>query len=789
MLAAPCARNLLENGDFSRTEHDIPEAWGLEAGAKRVVAGKTAYLAVDSSIAQYATAMQYLPLDGRRVKQVRLAGRVTYHDVRTGAEEYDVLRAFVIWFAENGREVGNYGDALSATGASTGWTSFDECLEVPAEARRAAVIVGLHDCPGHARFANLSLTVTQGDAEFDPRKAAQVDTTGWWPFTAAETPAAGTPLDLSSLADAPAGKRGFLTVKDGHFYFQDGTRARFWGFDIMAEECFPDHATAIKLADRLQRMGVNMMRLHHLDAWWSDPNIFDSEHRDTQHLSAEHLDRLDFFMAQLKQRGIYVYWDWLVNRKFDKNDGVPESDKFIDGAKVVAHFDLKIIALEKQYMAQMLNHRNPYTGVRMADEPQIALSEVINEDSLFYEDWYDGVPARYVAELRDICRKYEPAADPGAHPFDKPTLRALHQVETNYYREMRAYLKSLGMRCPTTGSNHWEAMGPELLCDAETDYIDRHYYWDHPKVDFGWFQEFDNLPMLTHYEDGLLPAISAMRVAGKPMVVTEWCLCWMNDTVADGPLIGAAYACRQDWDVMLWFDISHAAPNSAMENEFDIANKPHLFAQWTAAALLFRRQDVAPFPQTERCRIGRDALRDGKSPLDVIDPEAALSRRVEIEIADKSAPAVILGEGKPTEKLHWDQAQGTLTAVTPCSAAFDGFAAGVHDLGWVKATIDSPFCAIWLTSLDGKPLAESHRILVTAAARAQNTGARYNTPRTRLVKPGTAPVLVEPVKAALAFPVPVTVRPLGLDGKPGAAMQTQRLSLGDGRTFWWMIER
>ena len=45
------------------------------------------------------------------------------------------------------------------------------------------------------------------------------------------TPNVGA-LDFSHLLDAPAGKHGHVTVKDGHFYFADGTRARFIGFNL-----------------------------------------------------------------------------------------------------------------------------------------------------------------------------------------------------------------------------------------------------------------------------------------------------------------------------------------------------------------------------------------------------------------------------------------------------------------------------------------------------------------------------------------------------------------------------
>ena len=45
------------------------------------------------------------------------------------------------------------------------------------------------------------------------------------------TPNVGA-LEFSHLLDAPAGKHGHVTVKDDHFYFADGTRARFIGFNL-----------------------------------------------------------------------------------------------------------------------------------------------------------------------------------------------------------------------------------------------------------------------------------------------------------------------------------------------------------------------------------------------------------------------------------------------------------------------------------------------------------------------------------------------------------------------------
>ncbi len=73
-------------------------------------------------------------------------------------------------------------------------------------------------------------------------------------------------LDFSHLLDAPAGKHGFVQVKDGHLAFEDGKRVRFLGFNIAARSNTPDHATAEKLAARFASLGVNVIRLHAADA-------------------------------------------------------------------------------------------------------------------------------------------------------------------------------------------------------------------------------------------------------------------------------------------------------------------------------------------------------------------------------------------------------------------------------------------------------------------------------------------------------------------------------------------
>jgi hypothetical protein len=190
----------------------------------------------------------------------------------------------------------------------------------------------------------------------------------------------GAFADARFLLDAPAGKRGFLTAREGHFYFADGTRARFWGTNLSGEACFPPKDVAPRVADRLARFGFNLVRFHGMDAGWGR-GIFDRAFQDTQHFDTEQLDRLDYFTSQLEQRGIYINLNLHVGRRFTPTDGVPEAE-WLGYAKYCTIFDPRMIELQKKYARDLLTHRNAYTQRTYAEDPAVIIVELTNENSL-----------------------------------------------------------------------------------------------------------------------------------------------------------------------------------------------------------------------------------------------------------------------------------------------------------------------------------------------------------------------------------------------------------------------
>src|ERR1700735_1001028 len=78
-----------------------------------------------------------------------------------------------------------------------------------------------------------------------------------------------SPVDVSFLLDAPAGKHGFINVKDGHLATGDGQRIRFWGVNVTdwspGSRQIPAKEDAPLWAATLARYGVNSVRFQFLD--------------------------------------------------------------------------------------------------------------------------------------------------------------------------------------------------------------------------------------------------------------------------------------------------------------------------------------------------------------------------------------------------------------------------------------------------------------------------------------------------------------------------------------------
>jgi len=154
-----------------------------------------------------------------------------------------------------------------------------------------------------------------------------------------------------------------------------------------------------------------------------------------------------------------------------------------------------------------------------------------------------------------------------------------------------------------------------------------------------------------------------------------------------------------------------------------------------------------------------------------------------------------------TGQYERDWKKGLVTIRTPRTQAAWGFLGQVDrplHLGEVELRIETPFAVVAVSSLTDEPIARSHRLLLTAVARAENTGMVYDLFHTRKLAAGHGPIVIEPVCGQVAISTSHTrLRVVGLDpfGRPSADLPTTtdggRLTFEIGasaKTIHYLIE-
>lgn len=228
------------------------------------------------------------------------------------------------------------------------------------------------------------------------------------PFSIGFQPEVPGVVAASDLLHGPAQA---VSVREGHFY-AGGRRVRFWGVNFCFGGCFPTHAEADALAGRLARFGINAVRFHHMDHQAFPNGIFADTSLEA--LSPEALDRLDYFIAALKQQGIYADLNLHVSRSYARAQHWPHAEDTPEYDKMIDLFYPPLIEAEKRYARDLLTHVNAYTKTAYAQEPAVGVVELNNENSFFIwggQQKVETLPEPYAGELQKqwnqwLAKKY-----------------------------------------------------------------------------------------------------------------------------------------------------------------------------------------------------------------------------------------------------------------------------------------------------------------------------------------------------------------------------------------------
>ena len=622
----------------------------------------------------------------------------------------------------------------------------------------------------------------------------------WIPLDYRKNIEAGSALDFSNmgLQDAPAGKYGWLRNANGHFEFEGkpGVHQRFYGVNLCFTASFPDQALADELVTRLVRLGYNTVRIHHYENW--DGVIKGSKDRLT--FNEEWTKRLDYLLYRAMEKGIYVTTDLFTSRPvmwrdvgIDRDGQVPQQVyKNLIGVHEPAFENWKT------FSRNLLTHVNPYTGRAYKDEPGLPLISLINEGHLTW--CWDAIKSE--APMKAAWKKWldaKRAADPAfakgvsddaekVPAWNSAALIAfMADVEGDLSRRQRAFLRSLGVKALLTSQNCGGHYTPLMAMREERyDYVDDHFYVDHPQFLMRPWSLPSKCPNANPVFSTSLPPVACAytRMPSKPFCITEWNFSGPGMFRGVGGIMTGAMGALQDWDGLWRFAYSHnedgLRDRKGFPGYFDVAGDPLGQASDRASVCLFLRGDMAPLADRLALKVTPDTFmpKNGQ-PTGIVPKWRNAAWQTQVGTAVAPPPAGVktfnLGEQlaketapvplSPNSAIAFDREVGSFCIDTPRTAG--GFTPkGALSAGPVAFDVGDVAATVWASSLDGKPIAQSARLLVSHLTDVQGDGNIYaDKAKTTLLKWGSYPPVVRngSAKVALALADPGAYEVWGLD--------------------------
>ncbi len=492
----------------------------------------------------------------------------------------------------------------------------------------------------------------------------------WFPFGPGQGRGQSA-FDMRGWLDAPAGKHGFIRGDGNDFVCEDGTRIKFWGVNIASNRPFIAQNEVGQWVDFLTRYGINGVRFHKF--------TWHAYHGDSStRLDPAKWERFDYFQSKLRAAGIYYGWSHIYGHKplpadrgrllaYDEiiNVKLPWAHLNATTASLV-NFAEDLQDLNIELTVHMLNHRNPHTGLRYADDPALSFVELQNEDNIFWsaiEKTLEQTPT-YRALLCQkfsawLARKYRSEAALRAswgnnglaegeslhkeNIYPKPNhswfsaeyekarrenrpvrrhyldrAQFLYEEQVTFYNRFVAAIRRTGYRGPVVGSCWQAGTGLTHLYNLHADYsagiIDRHNYSGGETGHHLVPGKVDNTPMVAKPGSGLL-GTGLQQVEDRPFVLSEWMSLIPNEWTAEASPVVAAYGMGlQGWDGSYAFalDYPHFTKTLHTPGVYNVTS-PTQLALYPALAAMLYRNDVQEGTAVVRRPVNLTDLAAGKT--------------------------------------------------------------------------------------------------------------------------------------------------------------------------------
>jgi hypothetical protein len=438
---------------------------------------------------------------------------------------------------------------------------------------------------------------------------------------------------------------------------------------------------------------------------------------------------------------------------------------------------------------------NAYTGLAYKDDPAIAAILLTNEDDITNHYGNALLPDKkvakhsklYMAEAEAFAKKNDLSASQTWRSWEPgPSKLFLNDLERRFNVDMIEHLRALGVKVPIATTSSWGGNGlSSLPALTAGDLIDVHSY--------GGSGQLEKNPLVS---EGIVNWIAAGQVVGKPLTVTEW----NNEPFPTPdrhslPLYMAGTASHQGWDALMQYAYSQEPLTGGWMTAYNwhAYNDPALLATLPAAALLYRRGDVAAATTTyvfaptastlfnqkitpANSVLLRTAMETGK--LEIAMPQTPQLPWLQPGVIPANAqvfhdPGQSLLQANANEstsdtgelKRNWKQ--GIYTIDTPRTQAATGWIGGESiRLGSLQVQVSTANASVVVQSLDAAPIDRSQDLLISLGARA--------VPQ----DDGKTPFNVEPLTGTLTVKA---AQGLSLFSQVNGAMSKLPVTYADGR--------